>query len=591
MADNDSFGFDLCKGPDSGEAVIGMPAYLNRLRTGRFLPMSAPYVFRNAVGSSLEKRSEGKEGPLSGEVSPEVLRMLRDFAAALGWDESRNGGDNQEAPVSDGRSRIVIVWVNSPEEGAELIGLMKSCAQIYAEFSRGRVFSVRGCRYRDDALRLLSDESLGKLLKECDRGGPVWGDACSACRLIYGGDPGRVMIRALAKFHPPRFGIIGSGDFGLDEAMVMANRGMLEVRGPVRGDSLRALRMVARDGPVRIGVDRMTPSVLAVCALGWSEPVPEDILAKAIVLRSTRPVGESEVSHVVARGLSAAAADEGCHAAPHVPVVAARAVENFGDGSGPAKVIRDMRDVMTGLDGCMGHRRAFDMLFGSGDSEKAALSMSSDLQEMVSKDVLMAMGCSGDLRFEQIASLELIEEYLMPLGFVKLAEGEEGRDAGVNVELLARFEASVRDVGILKTGSDEEIASFRDAVFGAYRMECEALAYMGREAYLRRSESGEIIGYDVALPVDMNTFGYAREFRIGEYMDMKLLPSVEDLRDGAEGDGASGLRRRVVGALCRYYDYCARCADEAYDLVVARTMFRSPSAGIFGMDFSLWGEK
>ena len=591
MADNDSFGFDLCKGPDSGEDVISLPVYLNRLRTGNFLPMSAPYVFRNAVGSALEKRSRGREGPLAGDVSPEVLRMLRDFAAALGWDESLSGGDNQEAPVSDGRSRVVIAWVNSPEEGAELTGLMRACAQSYAEYARGRVFSVRGCRYRDEPLRLLSDESAGRLTSECGRGGPVWGEPCSVCRLIYGGDPLRVRVRAAAKFHPPRFGIVGSGDFGLDEAMVTANRGMLEVCGPVRGDSLRALRMVVRDGPVRIGVDRMTPSVLAVCALDWSEPVPEDILANAVVLRSTRPSGESELSHAVARGISGAAKAEVCHVAPHVPVIAARAVEYFGDGSGPAEVVRDMRDVMASLDGCMGHRRAFDMLFDEEDSEEAALSMSSDLQEMLSKDVLMAMGCSGDLRFEQTASLELMENYLIPLGFVKLAEGEKGRDAGVNAESVARFEAGVRDTGLLKTGSEEEMASLRDAVFSAYRMECEALVYLGKEAYLRRSASGEIIGYDVSLPVDMNTFGYAREFRIGQYMEMKLLPSLEDLRERAGGEGAKGLRRRVVGALCRYYGYCVRCADEAHDIVVAGMPFRSPPAGFLGLDWPLWGDR
>lgn len=591
MADNDSFGFELCEESKSGNVGISLPVYLNRIRNRRFLPVSAPYVFRNAVGSALGMRSEGDKGPLKGEVSPEILRMLQDFIVALGWNERASAGENQEIFLPDGGSRTVVAWVNNPEEGAELMRLMRACVQEYTGYARGRVFSVRGCRYRDEPLRLLSDAAVERMAREVDRGGPFWGEPCSVCRLLHGGAPARVIVRDSGEGNPPPFGVVGAGNFGLEEAMVMASRGMLEVVGPVRGDSLRALRMVVRDGPVTLGEDRMTPDVLAVCALGWTEPVPEDVLASAIVLRSVRPSGESEVSHAVARGMSGATTAENCHVAPHVPAVAARAVENFGDGSGPAEVVRDLRDVMAGLDGCMRHRRAFDMLFGSEDSEKASMSMSSDLQEMLSRDVLMAMGCSGDLRFEQAASLELIENYLIPLGFVKLAEGEEDRDAGVNAESVARFEADVRDMGLLKTGSDEEIASLRNAVFSAYRMECEALVYLGRDAYLRRSESGEIVGYDVSLPVDMNTFGYAREFRVGQYMEMKLLPSLEELRDREKGEGTKGLRRRVVGALCRYYGYCVRCADEAYDIVVAGTPFYSPPVGFWGLAWPLWGKK
>ncbi len=134
----------------------------------------------------------------------------------------------------------------------------------------------------------------------------------------------------------------------------------------------------------------------------------------------------------------------------------------------------------------------------------------------------------------------------------------------------------MKKLGLLGSGSPEEINALRNEVFNSYDSECRSLVYEGDGAF--RKVSGE--GGDESersRSIDMGSFRYDRNKSVGEYIERTTLVEVSKFRREAASKVPAAMRRRVISALGRYYGYCAGCGEEAYRMVAGNGRFYSRS--------------
>ena len=560
----------LSRGDRVGEKPQTMEEYLESIRNSNFIPLRAPALFGQALNYAAELRAKD-EGVLVSDLSPGVLRIMESMRLAL--------GSKFEAPDSDFRSArlpaVVVARVDGWEEGSELVDALLRCMSDYsARVRRAAPRRVAGCAYGDDPLLLLSEVQRATALKIVTRGGAIEGHACSRCDALYADDvrSARVERREITEFSA--HAVSDAEDPGALYKLALANRGLLAMRG-IGGEGARGIiRTILSGKRICVDVESMSPDVLAVCLIGWEEPIPDWLSARSLVVESERPSSERDLACAIGRGISAMEAALGRHVAPRAVSVAAWSEMSSSVRRGAAGAISTVRDSLETADRCLTHKdafRAFAPYFG--DKHEALADISLHLCETLEKDVLRARASSGSERFERIATGRLVEEYLLPLGVVRLARRLGVAMVSDQIRLLENFENEMRVSGSIRNTSDDFIRSLRDEVFDAYEFECEALASEGEAAFRVSDDEEEPERAERSLPIDMGSLLYDRHTTVGEHLDRTTLPTLRDFRKESSSKDGEGMRRTVIDMLIRHYGYCVVCAEEALELVVEDEKF------------------
>ena len=544
---------------------------LDLVRNHTYIPVSAPMGFRNAIAYGMELMEKKGEGLLVKGVSSGVLRMIVAIRNAIGGEVA------ERAP--DRRPRVVFARVDSYDESSELIETLMDCMAVYIEkFGRGMGFRVNGCRFSDDPLLVLPEDAMEMVNEIIDRGGPLENACCDRCRVLYEDSPDSVLSESFSVVSEPRRGFIGRDGAGnVFDELCRANRGLLEVRGVAGANNVEALWMALNAERVKIGSVSMTPDVLVICPVGWGDAIPDWMLRKSILVESERPLKKREFVDVIGRGIERASELSSRHVSPHVAEVAASFALGRGGSTGSWDVMRGIEDEIEASGECLSHKRAFQLFFGGDDCDLEAMKeISIELYRLIEKDVRVAYGSSDERRFEHSASRILIQDYLSPLGFLNEADAMGKKDVSEERSVLESFESGMKKLGLLGSGSPEEINSLRNDVFNSYDSECRSLVYEGDGAF--RKVSGE--GGDESersRSIDMGSFRYDRNKSVGEYIERTTLVEVSKFRREATSKAPTAMRRRVISALGRYYGYCAGCGEEAYRMVAGNGRFYSRS--------------
>ncbi len=552
-----------------GHEVFDMHEYLSAVRNRNFLPVSAPFLIRNALGYAVELMNKGEESPLDRRLSPGVVKMLNEMLSGMGWDEELNAAKNEEKRVGDRKPWVIFAQVNGSDESAEFSQALMTCVRAYAsQFARGRGYCVLECRFKDDPLLLLSGEARENLNGAIKRGGPVDGECCGRCALYRASGAEMALV---GTYDVERHAVLNDDVPG---SFAMANRGLLEVRNVWDPGGLAALEIAAGGMVVDVDGVSVVPDVLLVCQIGWGEDIPKLAGDRSIVVASHRPQDDGEMADVIGREINRLSGSLGRHVSPRVALMAAHSIIALDGDGGSGGAVKRIEKELHGTDNCLTHNVGFSMFFVDRGLDDSAMSgVSDELCGDIERDVLMAYGSVGGLRFEHVAARNLIEEYLRPLGFVRMAKESGGVNTGDDVERLENFEADMRNFGVLKTSDDDKIETFQNDVFEVYALECRALALMGKDAFVRRSSDGTETGWDSSLPIDMESFRYDRNSLIGTYLERRLLADVGQFREAKDSKDPAVTRSRVVSVLRERYGYCEICGNEAYDMTFGGERF------------------
>ena len=517
-----------------------MSRYVNFVRNQNVMPVSAPFLYGDALKDALDRLKHG-EGPLSTETSAPVLKMIREISLLL---KPLDEGPRDRDP------RVVFARVEFDEEGMELAAAMRACMREFSgSRGRGRGYRIDGCKFFDQPLLALPESARDMIAGVIPTGGPLTGQCCRRCSEIFSSGRGSTRVRGFDVSE--RHAYIGRGVSNVDGILVDTIRGMVEIWDIRSVSGYFALRAVAGSSSVRVDGEVVPLDVLALCPVAWGESVPEWTLDRAIVVDSIRAdAGESAVAAVGYR-IRHVAARSSLHVAPRVPFLAAAfAAEGKVGYSRNGESLGRLDMEAAGRSGCVSHENAVLSYF-RGDEAPDAATIEAELGKMVERDVLMAWKSEADSSYERLASAALVKKYLRPLAFV--LQNEEAAEETADMKMVKDFEASMQ----LLDKKDGDVSKLRAKVKDHYGRELEVLLYAGGE-----SVDGEMLSSEL----DVGTLRYDRHENMGIVMDSMMLGSVEELRK--EVNARPDLRGEVAGLLSVHYGYCAVCAQVAVDEVV-----------------------